>query len=98
MSLMHLVNISILAQNIVCEFQKILNFIFPPFIFFYFILLSTCIIEIRVMQGAIIGGIMAFLVLILTAVGIILYIRYKKRYIRNLVYNILPFTVLQKLE
>lgn len=49
------------------------------------------------MQGAIIGGIMAFLVLILTAVGIILYIRYKKRYIRNLVHNILPFTVLQKL-
>ncbi|XP_011430425.3 uncharacterized protein [Magallana gigas] len=35
--------------------------------------------KIRVMQGAIIGGIMAFLVLILTAVGIILYIRYKKR-------------------
>lgn len=48
------------------------------------------------MQGAIIGGIMAFLVLILTAVGIILYIRYKKRYIRK-VHNILPFIVLQKL-
>lgn len=82
------------------NFKRFLISFFLPlfsFILLYFILLSTCIIEIRVMQGAIIGGIMAFLVLILTAVGIILYIRYKKRYIRNLVHNILPFTVLQKL-